>query len=55
MGKLVKLDDRRKSIVVGKQNPVDAQIVMFTGVRYERGTPTLPKDSVDPRPKRKRG
>lgn len=54
LGKLVKFDRRRKPASAGRQSPGDAQILMFTGVRYERGTP--PTKSVDPsRPKRKRG
>jgi hypothetical protein len=38
------------------KKPGDAQILMFTGVRYERGTPPSPTNRFDPsRPKRKRG
>ena len=55
LGKLVKFDGRRKSLATGKKSPVDAQILMFTGVRYERGTPLSPTKTIDPRPKRKRG
>lgn len=55
LGKLVKFDQRRKPAGAGKRSPGGAaQILMFTGVRYERGTP--PTSSLDPsRPKRKRG
>ena len=54
LGKLVNFDRRRKPASAGKRNPGDAQILMFTGVRYERGTP--PTKTIDPsRPKRKRG
>ena len=55
LGTLVKFDDRRLPRAAGTARPVDAQILMFTGVRYERGTPTLPGKTIDPRPKRKRG
>ncbi len=55
LGKLVKIDGRRKLATAGKKPPGDAQILMFTGVRYERGTPSLPKKSLGPRSKRKRG
>ncbi|MGV8854337.1 MAG: hypothetical protein ACOH2L_06790 [Devosia sp.] len=55
MGKLVKFDGRRRTLTTGKNSPVGAQILMFTGVRYERGTPALPTKTIDPRPKRKRG
>ncbi len=55
LGKLVKFDGRRASRTAGKTGPADAQILLFTGVRYERGTPSLPGKTVDPRPKRKRG
>ena len=56
LGKLLKLEGRRKSLDAATRKPDDAKILMFTGVRYERGTPSLPnKKSVDPRPKRKRG
>jgi hypothetical protein len=54
LGKLVNFDRRRMPATVGKQYPGGAQILMFTGVRYERGTP--PSKTIDPsRPKRKRG
>jgi hypothetical protein len=55
VGNLLKLDGRRRLRATGKKASVDAQILIFTGVRYERGTPSIPKKSLDPRPKRKRG
>ncbi|HEY0034199.1 MAG TPA: hypothetical protein VGB81_13110 [Devosia sp.] len=54
MGKLVKFDSRRKPDAARVRGTDTAQILIFTGVRYERGTP--PTNTVDPsRPKRKRG
>ncbi|WP_162783707.1 hypothetical protein [Devosia naphthalenivorans] len=54
MGKLVKFDSRRKPAPARPQAGGSAQILMFTGVRYERGV--QPTTSIDPsRPKRKRG
>ncbi|MBU1336614.1 MAG: hypothetical protein ACK4G5_10750 [Devosia sp.] len=56
MGKLVKFDQRRKADTRGVKTPGDAQILMFTGVRYERQAPQPPTTRLDPtRPKRKRG
>ncbi|WP_172122742.1 MULTISPECIES: hypothetical protein [unclassified Devosia] len=56
MGKLVKFELReRPAAAVGKPCG-NAQILLFTGVRYERGTTCPPADLRDPsRPKRRRG
>ncbi|QYO77918.1 hypothetical protein [Devosia salina] len=54
MGKLLKFEGRKKSASAGTQVPGDAQILIFTGVRYERGTPPPPKNHSDTRRKRKR-
>lgn len=54
LGKLVKFDQRRKPPISRVRAGGSAQILLFTGVRYERGTP--PTSTIDPsRPKRKRG
>ncbi len=54
LGKLVKFDNPRKPDPVRTRTVGTAQILIFTGVRYERGTP--PTSTIDPsRPKRKRG
>ena len=56
LGKLVKFDQRRKGASSGVTKPGNAQILIFTGVRYERGTSLPPTKRLDPtRPKRKRG
>ncbi|MET3926205.1 hypothetical protein ABIE28_002314 [Devosia sp. 2618] len=56
LGKLVKFDARLKTATRGAPLPGNAQILIFTGVRYERGTLQPPNASLDPtRPKRKRG
>ena len=56
LGKLVNFDRRRKPASAGMRSAGDAQILMFTGVRYERGTPPSPSKTMGPpRPKRKRG
>ena len=56
LGKLVKFDQRPKAATSGGANPGNAQILIFTGVRYERGTSQPPNTRLDPtRPKRKRG
>jgi hypothetical protein len=56
LGKLVKFDQRRKAVTGGVTKPGSAQILIFTGVRYERGTSQPPNTRLDPtRPKRKRG
>ncbi len=56
LGKLVKFELReRPAAAVGKPCG-NAQILLFTGVRYERGTTCPPADLRDPsRPKRRRG
>ncbi len=58
MGKLVHLEGRLKSEATKRPpQPTEAQIIIFTGVRYERqpgtGTPTKPTASSGG--KRKRG
>ncbi|WP_156461112.1 hypothetical protein [Devosia sp. Root436] len=56
MGKLVKFDQRPKADKGAASKPGNAQILIFTGVRYERGTSQPPNKRLDPtRPKRKRG
>ena len=56
LGKLVKFDQRTKAANPGSSMPGSAQILIFTGVRYERGTSQPPNTRLDPtRPKRKRG
>ncbi|WP_375449576.1 hypothetical protein [uncultured Devosia sp.] len=55
MGKLVKFDQHRPRIGTQPKPDGHAQILIFTGVRYERGTPVVPTNRLDPsRPKRKR-
>ncbi|GLQ10299.1 hypothetical protein GCM10007913_22310 [Devosia yakushimensis] len=56
MGKLVKFNLREKAPGTAKRQSGGAQIFIFTGVRYERGTPSVPDKRLAPsRPKRKRG
>ncbi|WP_286722233.1 hypothetical protein [Devosia sp. 63-57] len=56
MGKLLQLTGRARPATTGNKPPGDAQILIFTGVRYERGTTPPPNNRLDPsRPKRKRG
>jgi hypothetical protein len=56
LGKLLKFSRRERPASAGPIPPGSAQIVIFTGVRYERGTTPPPTDRLDPsRPKRKRG
>ena len=56
LGKLVKFDQRAKAANPERSVPGSAQILIFTGVRYERGTSQPPNTRLDPtRPKRKRG
>ncbi len=56
LGKLLKFDRRKRSAEERGAVPGDAQIFIFTGVRYERGTPPPPKNGlVSGRGKRKRG
>ncbi|HTM77138.1 MAG TPA: hypothetical protein VL133_05875 [Devosia sp.] len=56
MGKLVKFDNRSRPASTTPHQTGNAQILMFTGVRYERGTPLLANSKrLDPsRPKHKR-
>ena len=55
LGKLVKFELRERASSRTKL-PGDAQILLFTGVRYERGTTRPACDLRDPsRPKRRRG
>jgi hypothetical protein len=42
LGKLLKFDRLRKPATAGSLPSGDAQILIFTGVRYERGTPPPP-------------
>ena len=52
---LLKFEGRKKSSGSGAVHTGEAQILIFTGVRYERQTPP-PKDEFDnKRRKRKRG
>ncbi|WP_171015778.1 hypothetical protein [Devosia sp. FKR38] len=55
MAKLFSINGRRTASTPGKTLPGDAKILMFTGVRYERGTPGKPTTTIDPTTKRKRG
>ncbi|MBU1304614.1 MAG: hypothetical protein KKF33_03720 [Alphaproteobacteria bacterium] len=55
MAKLFSINERRTATKPGKKAPGDAKILMFTGVRYERGTTALPTRTIDPPSKRKRG
>ncbi len=54
LGKLIKFEGRQTPASAGKQISGDAQILIFTGVRYERGTPPPPTNRSDNRRKRKR-
>ncbi|VDS06665.1 hypothetical protein DEVEQU_03829 [Devosia equisanguinis] len=56
LGKLLQLTGRARPATTGNKPPGDAQILIFTGVRYERGITPPPNNRLDPsRPKRKRG
>ncbi len=56
MGKLVQFDKRGRHPKARPLSFGNAQIVLFTGVRYERdGTPVPGKPLGTTRPKRKRG
>ncbi len=56
LGKLVHLDKRRRPARPRPDPATGGQVVMFTGVRYERGPGSEPDDGTSPvRPKRKRG
>jgi hypothetical protein len=57
LGKLLKFVGRKNSASTGRAGrhvSGDAQILIFTGVRYERGTPPPPNNHSDARRKRKR-
>lgn len=54
LGKLLKFEGRKKSVSAGRQVSGDAQILIFTGVRYERGTPPPPTTHSNNGRKRKR-
>ena len=56
LGKLVEFDQRRRAAPMQAGPAGSAQILIFTGVRYERGTTQPTNARLDPtRPKRKRG
>lgn len=56
LGKLLRFDRPKRATDSRGPLPGDAQIIFFTGVRYERGTPPPPKTGLEPgRRKRKRG
>jgi hypothetical protein len=57
MGKLVQFQSRKPERAEGRhEGPQGAEILIFTGVRYERDTPAAPtKPTSTPRTKRKRG
>lgn len=57
LGKLLQFDGRKKSAIAATPVSGVAQIILFTGVRYERGTPPPPStsDLASKRGKRKRG
>jgi hypothetical protein len=55
LGNLVNFNGRRRRLRPKPPAQREAQILIFTGVQYQRGAP-LPGDRTDPaRPKRKRG
>lgn len=56
LGKLLVFEKRDRPVKSGQPLSGDAQIFMFTGVRYERGPTPPPTDRLDPsRRRRKRG
>jgi hypothetical protein len=57
MGKLVQFQSRKPERAEGRHEPTQsAEILIFTGVRYERERPVAPtKPTTTPRSKRKRG
>jgi hypothetical protein len=56
LGKLVKFELRERPASGQTKPRGDAQILLFTGVRYERGTTWPVETRRDPsRPKRRRG
>jgi hypothetical protein len=52
---LLKFERAKKSPDAGKPVSGNAQILIFTGVRYERGTTPPPSDLDSKRRRRKRG
>ncbi len=56
MGKLVSFEKRRRNTPRKPSAGNLGQVVIFTGVRYERGSDGTPADGSTPlKPKRKRG
>jgi len=56
LGKLVPFEKRRRIGRAQPAEPAEGKILIFTGVRYQRTSSTLPNDGNTPaRPKRKRG
>ena len=57
LGKLVQFQSRKTERAEGRHEPVQsAEILIFTGIRYEREAPATPtKPTSTPRSKRKRG
>lgn len=56
VGKLVPFEKGRRPPRAKTADVAGGQILIFTGVRYERGGPPLSTDGTTPaRPKRKRG
>jgi hypothetical protein len=55
LGKIVPFDKRKRLGRTKADDGADAQILIFTGVRYDRGGTTVPTNGSTPaRPKRKR-
>jgi hypothetical protein len=56
LGKLVPFDKQRRMLRPKADATVPGQVIIFTGVRYERPSNPEPGDGTTPlRPKRKRG
>jgi hypothetical protein len=56
LGKLVSFEKRRRSAPPRLPSGLAGEVVIFTGVRYERGLQGKPIDGSTPlKPKRKRG
>lgn len=55
LGKLVHFDKRGRQPKARPLTGGNAQIFLFTGVRYERDGTPVPDKPVNSRPKRKRG
>jgi hypothetical protein len=56
LGKLVSMDKHRRPFRPKPAAGAEGEIVIFTGVRYERRDPLQPNNGPTPaRPKRKRG